>query len=220
LQVRNRLTLHSPLRAGEGLTLTGWVAAWRVVENGLEVDLQTRLGQNGTCAWESVVTFRYRGKFGPPAEHGTAHGAAPLAPTVDEQSMKSEPWRIHGDDRWAFGALTGDYNGLHQWDWYARKFGFSRRVRASAACYCTVPGTASGTGCRQAAARRVDQRSSLLRGRGRAAPVHAADRWRIRLRALRRRGHAASAIRKLDKRTGRLMRIATTDSVLPCGNDR
>jgi hypothetical protein len=124
LQVRNRLTLHSPLRAGEGLTLTGWVAAWRVVENGLEVDLQTRLGQNGTCAWESVVTFRYRGKFGPPAEHGTAHGAAPLAPTVDEQSMKSEPWRIHGDDRWAFGALTGDYNGLHQWDWYARKFGF------------------------------------------------------------------------------------------------
>jgi hypothetical protein len=29
-----------------------------------------------------------------------------------------------GGGGWGFGRLTGDYNGIHNWSWYARRFGF------------------------------------------------------------------------------------------------
>lgn len=29
---------------------------------------------------------------------------------------------------WRFGSLTGDYNGIHCWDWYARRLGFRRAL--------------------------------------------------------------------------------------------
>lgn len=124
LQVRNRLLLHRPLVAGEGFDLDARVAGWRVLEKGLEVDLHARLQQGGRCAWESVVTFYYRGRYGPASEHGAALGAAPVAPVVDERSEESVRWRVDGASRWHFAALTGDYNGIHQWDWYARRLGF------------------------------------------------------------------------------------------------
>ena len=104
LQVRNRLSMYSPLSAGDKGDLISRVAGWRVLEKGIEVDLHTRLQQGDDCAWESVVTFYYRGRFGSPTEYGAALGAAPISP---------------------FLALTGDYNGIHQWDWYARRFGFA-----------------------------------------------------------------------------------------------
>jgi hypothetical protein len=125
LQVRNRLSMHCPLEAGDSGNLIGRVAGWRVLEKGIEVDLHTRLQQRDDCAWESVVTFYYRGRFGSPTEHGAALGALPISPVVDGFSTKAEQWSINGNDRWRFGALTGDYNGIHQWDWYARRFGFA-----------------------------------------------------------------------------------------------
>jgi hypothetical protein len=82
----------------------------------LKVDLQTQLQQRDGCAWESVITFYYRGRFGSPTEHAAVLG---------DHCAYTAPWRIDGHDRWRFGALTGDYNGIHQWDWYARRFGFA-----------------------------------------------------------------------------------------------
>jgi hypothetical protein len=39
---------------------------------------------------------------------------------------------------WAFGRLTGDYNGIHTWNWYARRLGFraafSHPQRAAGLC--------------------------------------------------------------------------------------
>jgi hypothetical protein len=66
LQVRNRLLLHRPLKAGDAGDLVTGVAGWRVLEKGIEVDLHTRLQQGDDFAWESVVTFYYRGRFGSP----------------------------------------------------------------------------------------------------------------------------------------------------------
>jgi hypothetical protein len=125
LQVRNRLTMYRHLEAGAAGDLVTRVAAWRVLEKGIEIDLQTRLQQGDYCAWESVVTFYYRGRFGSPNERGTALGAESAVPVVDKASGNPEHWRIDGAGRWHFGALTGDYNGIHQWDRYARRFGFA-----------------------------------------------------------------------------------------------
>jgi acyl dehydratase len=124
LQVRNRLSMHRHVKVGDTADLVTEVTAWRVLEKGIEVDLRTRLQQGDDCAWESVVTFYYRGRFGSPTGRGAALGAAPMSPVLDNSSATAERWRIDGTDRWHFGALTGDYNGIHQWDLYARRFGF------------------------------------------------------------------------------------------------
>lgn len=125
LQVRNRLSMHSPLEAGDTGDLICQVAGWRVLEKGIEVDLQTQLQQRDGCAWESVITFYYRGRFGSPTEYAAALGAPPVSPVLGGHCAYTAPWRIDGHNRWRFGALTGDYNGIHQWDWYARRFGFA-----------------------------------------------------------------------------------------------
>jgi hypothetical protein len=125
LQVRNRLSMYSPLSAGDKGDLISRVAGWRVLEKGIEVDLHTRLQQGDDCTWESVVTFYYRGRFGSPTEYGAALGAAPISRVLGADSTEAGQWRIDGRSRWHFGALTGDYNGIHQWDWYARRFGFA-----------------------------------------------------------------------------------------------
>jgi acyl dehydratase len=94
------------------------VAGHRVLEKGLEIDLRATWSQGGADAWEGTTTFFYRGRFGAPQ----AEARAP-APTLDGARTASR-FRAPTWDRWSFGALTGDYNGVHQWDLYARRFGF------------------------------------------------------------------------------------------------
>ena len=147
LQIRNRLLLHRSLEPSERFDLGVEVGAWRVLEKGLEVDLHAKLQQGSACAWESVVTFYYRGRFGPPAQHGTALGAGQDQPLIDDQAGESARWRIDGGGRWKFCVLTGDYNGIHQSNWYARRFGFRAAFphpqRVAAQCLAHLPAPAA-----------------------------------------------------------------------------
>lgn len=124
LQVRNRLALHRRYVGDEGFALVTGVSGWRMLEKGLEVDLHSRLLQDERCAWESVITFYYRGRFGATAQQGDERGTPAAAPAHDERFAQAARWRTATDARWRFGALTGDYNGIHQWDAWARRFGF------------------------------------------------------------------------------------------------
>ena len=124
LQVRNRLLLHRPFAVGERYELQTRPLAWRVLDKGLEIDLHSRLVQDQTCLWESVVSFYYRGRFGAVGEHGNSLGAPADAPALTEQDLIFWQGRISGGARWQFGRITGDYNGIHQWDAYARRLGF------------------------------------------------------------------------------------------------
>jgi hypothetical protein len=101
LQVRNRLLMRRLLEAGDTGDLIARVAGWRVLEKGIEVDLHTQFQQGDDCAWESVVTFYYRGRFGSPTQHGTGLGAAPISPVIDDHSTNTEEWCINGSDRWS-----------------------------------------------------------------------------------------------------------------------
>jgi hypothetical protein len=143
LQVRNRLSMYRPLSVDETADLGVQVGGWRVLDKGIEVDLNVRLQQRDACAWESVVTFYYRGRFGSPLEQGAARGAAPMSPAVDQLSVEAAQWHIDGAHRWRFGALTGDYNGIHQWNWYARYLGFAAAFahpqRVAAECLAHLP---------------------------------------------------------------------------------
>ncbi|HEX7157028.1 MAG TPA: MaoC family dehydratase [Burkholderiaceae bacterium] len=150
LQVRNRLLLHRPIEMGEAFDLVTRVSGWRVLDKGAEVDLHTRLQREEETRWESVVTFYYRGRFGPPQEHGEALGTPPAAPKIDERSEPVATWAVDAVGKWAFGQLTGDYNPLHQWDWYARRVGFRSATahpqRVAASCLSHL--SASGAGVR------------------------------------------------------------------------
>lgn len=147
LQVRNHLVLHQSIRIGDVFDATTQVSGWRVLEKGIEVDLHTRLQRGATTAWESVVTFYYRGRYGSATERGATLGASQTAPVVADQAEHVARWRVGAVKQWHFGALTGDYNGIHQWNWYARGMGFpaafAHPQRVAAQCLARLPPTYS-----------------------------------------------------------------------------
>ena len=124
LQVRNRLRLHAPFRPGDEFELDVHASGWRVLAKGVEIDLHSRLMQQDACRWESVVTFYYRGRHDAETESGLALGAAATSPAVTDGEPGAASWNVGDGHRWRYAGLTGDYNGLHQWDRYARRMGF------------------------------------------------------------------------------------------------
>ncbi|KAB2917355.1 MAG: acyl dehydratase [Hyphomicrobiaceae bacterium] len=120
LQIRNHLLQHRPIPSDGRMDIETRVAGWRILEKGAEVDLHTTVIHGGALAWESLNTFYYRGRF------GTAAAAPPLSATPDVPSTEIAAWRLPPGVGWRLARMTGDYNGIHRWDWYARRFGFPR----------------------------------------------------------------------------------------------
>ncbi len=118
LQIRNHLLQHRRIAADELLDLETRVADWRFLEKGVEVDLHGAVRSGVDVVWESLNTFYYRGRFGPPGE------ASPLARSPDGAGETYARWRMPSGPGRRFAGLTGDYNGIHLWSWYARLFGF------------------------------------------------------------------------------------------------
>jgi hypothetical protein len=119
LQIRNRLVRHKLFDLGEAFNMETQVGSHRLVDKGVEVDLLSRLTRGPECYWESQITYFYRGGFGAPPS------AAPRAqsPALSELTVVDR-FPIPSSGGWGFGKLTGDYNGIHCWPWYARRFGF------------------------------------------------------------------------------------------------
>lgn len=142
LQIRNRLVCHRQIDPDAVFELETRNGACRRVEKGLEVDLHSRLGQGDECVWESVVTYFYRGRLSP----APAASQAPSAPEL-AASDALERFRMPTGGGWRFGTLTGDYNGLHWSDWYARRFGFRAASlhpqRAAGICLAKLRGPSS-----------------------------------------------------------------------------
>ncbi|MBI1726622.1 MAG: acyl dehydratase [Candidatus Rokubacteria bacterium] len=118
LQVRNHLLQHRRITTGEVLEIETRVAGQRFLEKGAEVDLHSTVRSGADVAWESLNTFYYRGRFGPPGEASTP------ARSPEEVGEVYARWRMPSGTGRRFGELTGDYNGIHLWSWYARLFGF------------------------------------------------------------------------------------------------
>ena len=143
LQIRNRLVLHRHVDQGDAFDLETSTGAHRLADKGMEVELRSCLTRRTEPVWESQVTYFYRGRFG--AGSGEARAAPPPdlagAAVVGRFTMP-----VRGG--WRFGALTGDYNGIHWWPWYARRLGFrtafSHPQRAAGMCMARLPGAKAG----------------------------------------------------------------------------
>ena len=119
LQVRNQLLQIAPLDLAAPLDFSVTLSAQRMLDKGVEIDLHSVASRAGAALWESINTFYIRGRFGRPG----GAGQPPAAP--DAGSTWLERWRMPRGGGLRFGALTGDYNGLHLSDWYARRLGFA-----------------------------------------------------------------------------------------------
>ncbi len=118
LQIRNRLVLHRTFRPGATLDFGASAVAQRVLEKGAEIDLRCTARADGELLWESTNTFYYRGRFS--GRDGVPRQA--LAPTVAQGDALR--WTMPAGGGMRCGRLTGDYNGIHLSDGYARRFGF------------------------------------------------------------------------------------------------
>lgn len=138
LQIRNRLVRHRRIDPREVLRLEARIGAHRVVEKGIEVDVATRLSNGQECCWESEITFFYRGRFGTAGAAGPRSAAPALALSTATQRFEI----ARGGGR-AFAKLTGDYNPIHLWPWYARRMrfpdAFSHPQRVAAMCLARLP---------------------------------------------------------------------------------
>lgn len=119
LQVRNRLVQHRPLGKGESFDIQTRTSAHRILDKGVEVDLHTTMVAGADVVWECTNTFYARGRFGKPA----APAATPRSPEIGGEIV--DRWVTPREGGRRFGRLTGDYNGLHLFDWYARRMGFA-----------------------------------------------------------------------------------------------
>jgi acyl dehydratase len=120
LQIRNRLARHRDFSPDATLDLTAEIAASRVLEKGLEVDLRCSASERGDLVWEATNTFYARGRF------GAAVAPSPFAAAPAVDGSEESRWHMARGGGLRFGALTGDYNGIHLSDRYARLFGFAR----------------------------------------------------------------------------------------------
>jgi acyl dehydratase len=133
LQIRNHILAHRPIPVGATLDFETRVRALRVLAKGAEYDLHTRVDADGALAWESLVTFYARGRgFGAPQPE------SPLARAPSEWGDLRAEWTMSDDAHVRFGRFTGDYNGIHLFRWYVRRFGFDSPLyhpqRVLAAC--------------------------------------------------------------------------------------
>ena len=120
LQVRNRLVDLQPVGTESTLDFRCRVHAMRRAGRGIEVGLETCVeSEGGRAVARSINTFYVRSA---PGEGEVVR--VPDPPAVVEEA--SVAWRAPRGGGIAFGRLTGDYNGIHLFDPYARLFGFRR----------------------------------------------------------------------------------------------
>ncbi|MBM5811299.1 MAG: hypothetical protein FJ191_04940 [Gammaproteobacteria bacterium] len=145
LQIRNHVRQHRPIPAGARLDFATRTAAVRRVDRGAEFDLATTVRHGDEIAWESVVTILARGRFGEP------DSPSPLARAPEVPGPIAAEWTLRDADHWRFGRFTGDYNGVHFADAYARFFGFHRALyhppRVLAECLGRLAAGVNGPAC-------------------------------------------------------------------------
>lgn len=120
LQIRNHLTRHAVIAPDAEMEFETTIGGHRVLDKGVEIDLVTRVHVGDRPAWESLNTFYYRGHY------GVAGAPSPMATAPETGDGEVARWRTATGVGRRFGRFTGDYNGIHLFDWYARMLGFRR----------------------------------------------------------------------------------------------
>lgn len=117
LQIRNRILQHLQIPSDAALDAQARVAGERVLPRGLELDLHVEVRVGAALAWEALTTYSYRGHLGPP----TPAAEQEVAPAATGSEVAR--WLTGRGGGLRFSGLSGDTNGIHYWDAYARLLG-------------------------------------------------------------------------------------------------
>lgn len=122
VHIRNTITQHRPVSAGEILTIAVRPANLRPHDKGLQFDFLTTIRVGAEVVWEAVSTMLRRGgSTGGEQKPAAAKAAA-------EASTPVVQWLIPADTGRRYGAVSGDRNPIHLYAFTARLFGFPRAI--------------------------------------------------------------------------------------------
>jgi hypothetical protein len=121
LNVRSRFRQHRKMAVTETLSFSCAIGDRRVVEKGMELDVCGDVTADGRTVWDCCYTFFCRGRFGEPESVPVETGLQEIQdPTVIGE------WFLEKGDGFRFAGISGDTNGIHYWDGYARMLGFKK----------------------------------------------------------------------------------------------
>lgn len=121
LNSRMEVIQHRSIGRNEMGDVSCRMAAHRLVEKGLEVDIACVLQITGETVWECTITFYYQGRFGEP-DKTFIPPEWPVIPDAPEIAR----WFLPEGIGLGFARISGDGNPIHFWRFYARLLGFAR----------------------------------------------------------------------------------------------
>ena len=121
VHARNVIVQHRPIGEDEALDFTCTLGEARVIKQGLEFDVISKVEIGGELVWESSSTYLFRGKFGAALEGYEAPRLADLA-----GDTRAAGWKVPGDMGRRYAKACGDYNPIHISKILAKVFGFKR----------------------------------------------------------------------------------------------
>lgn len=124
VHIQNRITQHRPVSASEILTVIVKPANLRPHDKGLQFDIMTTLLSGSEVVWECASTMLRRQAGG--AESGKSSSPKPVE--APKPATAHVQWSIPGDIGRRYGAISGDRNPIHLYDFTAKLFGFPRAI--------------------------------------------------------------------------------------------
>ena len=120
---RNHVFQKRAIRPDEVMDVTCTLEDSRILKQGIEFDVVTRVEIGGERVWESISGYLSRAKF---SEFGEP---SPLAQLPDLAEPVSESaYRLPKDLGRSYAKVTGDYNPIHISNILAKVFGFPRAI--------------------------------------------------------------------------------------------
>lgn len=121
---RNMIEQSAPIDPQRSVNLEVRFSRMRVLEKGVELELETSLEQLGSTIWKSHSVFFVQGRF---PEGGEPELPAPgWSPLSIESMQPVAQWHLAKNKGKRFARLSGDFNPIHISKMAARLFGFER----------------------------------------------------------------------------------------------
>jgi hypothetical protein len=121
LHLRNHILQHRPIGAQEKGDFSCETAGFRILEKGLEFDINSIYRIKGERVWEEISTFFVKGRFG---EQGEPSSLAEIETITESEEIGK--WNLPANRGKQYAKISGDYNPIHISPTLAKLFGFKR----------------------------------------------------------------------------------------------
>jgi len=122
LNIRTTIAIGTLPAVGDLFDTVSEVSELRQRKKGVEVDITSSIYSDNKPMLHVVTTYLAREAFIP----GTVSNGEFKSLKSEDNAKDIAQWYLPAKNRWLFGKICGDTNGIHKAAWYARLFGFKR----------------------------------------------------------------------------------------------